>query len=173
MASEQRTAGPQVSDIGPSPNYYIEHLFGWSYARSVAAAFVPVGWPAGVHPPGTPGFEQTAVSWLLDQVPPDYRLHGVLVRHPLALAALARHHLAGCVEGARQGYRSARAELGNDLPPGGLAAVLTAYQTEGRRLVTAATATDLISRALRGETFVPQLGGSQDPARRETTGSRR
>ena len=134
--------------------------------RYVAAAFVPTGWPDGVHPPGTPGFEQTAVNWLLEQVPPDYRLHGVLVRHPVALAALARHHLAACVEGARQGYRCARAELGNDLPPGGLAAVLTAYQTEGRRLVAAATATELISRALHGETFVPQLGGTQDPARR-------
>ena len=28
-----------------------------------------------------------------------------------------------------------RAELGKDLPPGGLAAVLSAYQAEGRRLV--------------------------------------
>jgi hypothetical protein len=133
---------------------------------SVAAEFVPTGWPDGVHPPGSPGFEQTAVNWLLEQVPPDYRLHGVLVRHPAALAALARHHLAACVDGARQGYRCARAELGNDLPPGGLAAVLAAYQTEGRRLVAAATAAELISRALRGETFVPQLGGTQDPKRR-------
>jgi len=126
----------------------------------VAAAFVPTGWPDGVHPPGTPGFEQTAVNWLLDVVPPDYRLHGVLVRHPVALAALARHHLAACVEGARQGYRSARAELGEDLPPGGLAAVLSAYQTEGQRLVAASRAVDLVGRALRGETFVPQLAGS-------------
>jgi hypothetical protein len=118
-----------------------------------------------VHPPGTPGFEQTAVNWLLDVVPPDYRLHGVLVRHPVALATLARHHLAACVEGARQGYRSARAELGDDLPPGGLAAVLSAYQTEGQRLVATARAVDLVGRALRGETFVPQLasppGGRQ------------
>ena len=134
-------------------------MFDASYAGDVAA-FVPTGWPDGVHPPGTPGFEQTAVNWLLDVVPPDYRLHGVLVRHPVALATLARHHLAACVEGARQGYRSARAELGNDLPPGGLAAVLSAYQTEGQRLVATARAVDLIGRALRGETFVPQLAGS-------------
>jgi hypothetical protein len=105
------------------------------------------------------------VSWLLDVVPPDYRLHGVLVRHPVALAALARHHVAACVEGARAGYRSARAELGKDLPPGGLAAVLAAYQAEGRRLVTTAQAVDLVSRALRGETFVPQLSGSRGAGR--------
>jgi hypothetical protein len=114
-----------------------------------------------VHPPGSPEFERTAVSWLLDVVPPDYRLHGVLVRHPVALAALARHHVAACVEGARAGYRSARAELGKDLPPGGLAAVLAAYQAEGRRLVTTAQAVELVSRALRGESFVPQLAGSR------------
>jgi len=131
----------------------------------MAAAFVPTGWPDGVHPPGTPGFEQTAVSWLLDVVPPDYRLHGVLTRHPVALATLAGHHLAACVEGARQGYRSARAELGKDLPPGSLAAVLAAYKTEGQRLVATQRAASLITRALHGETFVPQLGGSPDPRR--------
>jgi hypothetical protein len=127
----------------------------------VIPGHVPAGWPDGVHPPGSPGFERTAVSWLLDVVPPDYRLHGVLVRHPVALAALARHHLAACVEGARAGYRGARAELGKDLPPNGLAAVLEVYQTEGRRLVSAARAVDLVSRALRGEAFVPQAAGSR------------
>jgi hypothetical protein len=129
------------------------------------AAYVPTDWPQGVHPPGSEGFEQTAVKWLLDVVPPDYRLHGVLLRHPVALAALARHHLAACIEGARQGYRGVRAELGRDLPPSSISAVLAAYQTEGKRLVAAAKAADLINRALRGETFVPQMAGTQDEAR--------
>ena len=101
------------------------------------------------------------MSWLLDVVPPDYRLYGVLVRHPVALATLARHHLTACVEGARQGYRTARAELGKDLPPGGLTAVLAAYQAEGQRLVSTGRAVELVERALRGETFVPQLAGSR------------
>jgi hypothetical protein len=131
----------------------------------VVAAYVPVGWPAGVHPPGTADFEQSAVAWLLDVVPPDYRLHGVLVRHPVALAVLARHHVDACIEGARTGYRGARAELGKELPPGGITAVLDAYRTEGRRLVATAKAVDLISRALRGQEFVPQLAGSQDDRR--------
>jgi hypothetical protein len=123
----------------------------------VAPGYLPTGWPDGVHPPGSDGFEPSAVNWLLDVVPPDYRLHGVLVRHPVALAALARHHLAGCVEGARAGYRRARTELGSDLPPSALAAVLAAYKAEGQRLVATAKAVDLVGRALRGETFVPQL----------------
>jgi hypothetical protein len=105
------------------------------------------------------------VAWLLDVVPPDYRLHGVLRRHPVALAALAGHHLTACVAGAREGYRTARAELGNQLPPGSLDAVLEAYRTEGRRLVETAHAVDLVTRALRGEVFTPQLAGTQDEGR--------
>ena len=102
------------------------------------------------------------MQWLLDVVPPDYRMHGVLLRHPVALATLARHHVAACVEGARQAYRGARAELGGDLPPGGINAVLEVYRTEGRRLVATAKAVDLVGRALRGQEFVPQLAGSRD-----------
>ncbi len=139
-------------------------MFDLRYSGPVAA-YLPPGWPAGVHPPGSEGFEQTAVTWLLDVVPPDYRLHGVLRRHPVALATLARHHLAACVQGAREGYRTARAELGDQLPPGGMEAVLTAYRAEGGRLVETARAADLVERALRGEVFTPQLGGTQDEGR--------
>ena len=135
------------------------------------SAYVPPGWPTGVHPPGSEEFEQTAVAWLLDVVPPDYRLHGVLRRHPVALAALAGHHLAACVAGAREGYRTARAELGDRLPPGSLDAVLDAYRTEGSRLVETARAVDLVGRALRGEVFAPQLAGTQDEDR-STAGKR-
>src|SRR5579862_606091 len=120
-------------------------------------AHVPPGWPAGVHPPDTDGFEATAVAWLLDVVPPDYRLYGVLRRHPIALATMARHHVAASVQGAREGYRSARTELGGALPAHGVDAVLAAYRSEGRRLVDTARAVDLIGRALRGEVFSPRL----------------
>jgi hypothetical protein len=125
--------------------------------RGGVAEYVPPGWPAGVHPPGAPDFEATAVAWLLDVVPPDYRLYGVLRRHPIALATMAKHHVDACVLGARQGYRSARTELGGALPAAGVDAVLEAYRAEGRRLVAAAKAVDLIGRALRGEVFRPRL----------------
>ena len=128
------------------------------------SANLPPGWPTGVHPPGSEGFERTAVAWLLDVVPPDYRLHGVLQRHPIALATLARRHLAACVEGARQGYRTARTELGGVLPVSGVDAVLAAYRSEGHRLVTAARAADLVERALRGKEFAPQLHEAPGPA---------
>ncbi|HWG65428.1 MAG TPA: hypothetical protein VG253_27400 [Streptosporangiaceae bacterium] len=120
-------------------------------------AYVPPGWPNGVHPPGSAGFEDTAVAWLLDVVPPDYRLYGVLRRYPVALATLARHHLEACVQAARDGYRTARTELAGAMPAHALDAVLAAYRSEGKRLVANARAVDLISRALRGEVFVPRL----------------
>ena len=129
------------------------------------AAYLPPGWPTGVHPPGSEGFERTAVAWLLDVVPPDYRLHGVLRRHPIALATLARRHLAACVEGARQGYRTARTELGDVLPVSGVDAVLAAYRSEGNRLVTAARAAGLVERALRGKEFTPPLHEAPGPPR--------
>src|SRR6266700_7086112 len=97
-------------------------------------AFVPPGWPTGVQPPGSPEFERSAVTWLLEVVPADYLLHGVLRRHPIALAALARHHLSASVEGARTGYRTARSELGPHLPPSVVEAALTMYRSEGGRL---------------------------------------
>jgi hypothetical protein len=130
------------------------------------AAYVPPGWPSGVHPPGSEDFERTAQAWLLDTVPPDYRLHGVLRRYPLALAAMAAHHTKACVAGAREGYRTARTELGEALPPHALEAVLAAYRAEGRRLVATAQAVDLVARALWGEVFTPQLQDLPPPGGR-------
>ncbi|HLI41265.1 MAG TPA: hypothetical protein VKV35_06435 [Streptosporangiaceae bacterium] len=112
-------------------------------------ASAPPGWPAGVHPPGSDQFESTAVAWLLDVTPPDYRLYGVLRRYPVALAVLARHHATACVEGARRGYRSARTELGGSLPPHAVDSVLAAYRKEGARLAATARAVGLVERALR------------------------
>src|SRR5215831_14163005 len=126
-------------------------------------AYVPPGWPSGVHPPGTEDFERTAQAWLLDVVPADYRLHGVLRRYPLALAAMAAHHTKACVAGAREGYRNARTEVGGALPPHALEALLAAYRAEGRRLVATAQAVDLVARALRGEVFTPQLQDAAQP----------
>jgi hypothetical protein len=119
--------------------------------------YIPPGWPAGVHPPGSEEFESTAVGWLLDVVPPDYRLHGVLRRYPIALATMARHHSKACVEGAREGYRTARTELAGVLPPHAIDTVLAAYRQEGARLAETARAVDVVERALRGEVFTPKM----------------
>ena len=124
------------------------------------ATYTPPGWPAGVHPPGSDDFESTAVGWLLDIVPPDYRLHGVLRRYPVALATMARYHSRACVEGARQGYRTARTELAGALPPHAIDTVLAAYRKEGARLAATARAVGLVERALRGEILTPKMSPS-------------
>jgi hypothetical protein len=124
------------------------------------ATYTPPGWPAGVHPPGSDDFESTAVGWLLDVVPPDYRLHGVLRRYPVALATMARYHSRACVEGARQGYRTARTDLAGTLPPHAIDTVLAAYRKEGARLAATARAVGLVERALRGEVFTPKMSPS-------------
>jgi hypothetical protein len=121
------------------------------------ATYIPPGWPTGVHPPDSRDFEATAGAWVVAVVPPDFRLHGVLRRHPAALAAMARHHTQACVEGARAGYRTTRTELGEAIPPHAVDAVLAAYRTEGRRLAATARAVTLVERALHGETFAPKL----------------
>jgi hypothetical protein len=127
----------------------------------VASSYVPPGWPAGVHPPGSPEFESSATAWLLDVIPADYLAHGVLRSHPIALAALARHHLTACVEGARNGYRTARTELGPHLPPAAVEAVLAAYRSEGGRLAARSKASALVERALHGDVFVRQMAGAR------------
>ena len=134
-----------------------------------------------MHPPGSEDFESTAVGWLLDVVPPDYRLHGVLRRYPVALATLARYHSKACVEGARQGYRTARTELAGVLPPHAIDTVLAAYRKEGARLAATAEAVDLVERALRGEVFTPKMSlpptaperQSAEPERRSRRGQNR
>jgi len=133
--------------------------------------YIPPGWPAGVHPPGSEEFESTAVGWLLDVVPPDYRLHGVLRRYPVALATMARHHSKACVEGAREGYRTARTELAGVLPPPAVDTVLAAYRKEGARLAETARAVDLVERALRGEVFTPKMSSPPEDAGPEDAGA--
>ena len=121
------------------------------------AVYLPHDWPADVRPPGSEDFEASAVAWLLDVLPPDYRRHPVLRRYPAALASMARHHAHACVEGARRSYRTARAELGVTLPPHAVDGVLAAYKKEGFALAATARSVELVERAIRGETFAPKL----------------
>lgn len=106
-------------------------------------------WPASVHPPGSDSFERTALEWLFDHVPADYRLHGVLRRHPVALSRLARQYVSAALEAAREGYRTARVDLRDQLPPHALDQVMSAYLAEGQRTADVLRAIEAVDAALR------------------------
>ena len=118
---------------------------------------LPPGWPEQVRPPGAPDWERTAVAWLFDLVPPDYRAHEVLRRYPVLLARFAADHVAAGLEAARKGWRTVRVELADQLPADAIEAAMTAYEREGARLAAAARGVEVVAGALRGERWVPRL----------------
>ena len=118
---------------------------------------VPAGWPTQVRPPGSSGWERSAVGWLLDLCPPDYRGYPVVTRQPVVLAWLAGHHLDGQVEATRRALATARADLSGSVPPPVLRETLEVLEEELARLVAAQRALGLVAQALGGVRFVPRL----------------
>jgi hypothetical protein len=118
---------------------------------------VPPGWPALVRPPGAPHWQSTAVTWLLDLCPPDYRGHAVLTRQPVVLAWLAGHHLDGQLQATRRALATARAQLADVVAPPVVAETLEAVEAEEARLLAARRGLALVAQALRGIRFVPRL----------------
>lgn len=121
------------------------------------AAYVPPGWPEAVRPPGSEDFERTAIEWLLDVAPPEYRNYPILRRYPAALASMARHHARACLEGARQSYRSGRTELAESVPPHAVDGMIAALRTEGFKLAGTARAVELVEHELRGEVLASRF----------------
>ncbi len=108
---------------------------------------VPPGWPKDLPPGGTAAFGEHVVGWLLDRGPGELRTSALRVL-PLALAAYVRHHLAACLEGAREAYRLARTEL-SALSADELARAQAGLEAEGARLLQAKREVDLVWDALR------------------------
>lgn len=118
---------------------------------------VPPGWPEAVRPPGAPDWQRSAVSWLFDQCPPEYRAHDVLRTYPVVLARFAATALDAAVAAADAGLRTVRVELRDQVPPDAIEAAVNAYERERHRLRAARHAVDVVERALRGERWVPRL----------------
>ena len=118
---------------------------------------VPPGWPEPVRPAGAPDWERTAVGWLFDLCPPDYRAYGVLRAHPVVLARFAREHVAAGIEAARRGLATARVDLREVAGPETVAAAVAAYEREGARLLAVHRSVTLVEEALRGRRFVHRL----------------
>ena len=74
---------------------------------------LPPGWPEEVRPPGAPDWERTAVGWLYDLVPPEYRSHEVLRRYPVLLARFAADHVTAGVATSSDAQRKSCVNLGS------------------------------------------------------------
>jgi hypothetical protein len=117
----------------------------------------PPGWPRGVRPPGAPGWEHTAVAWLLDICPPEYRSYPVLRRHDVVLARFAVLHVEAGQAAVRRGLSEARAALRDVADLAAVDAAVETWQAESARLLAERRAVGLVEEALRGRRFVARL----------------
>lgn len=117
----------------------------------------PPGWPRQVRPPGEPGWEHTAVNWLLDICPPEYRSHPVLRRHDVVLARFAVLHVEGCQAAVSRGLSDARGALRDVADADTVEAAVQVWQAEAARLMAERRAVGLVEEALRGHRFVARL----------------
>ena len=117
----------------------------------------PPGWPRQVRPPDAPGWEQTAVNWLLDICPPEYRSYPVLRRHSVILARFAALHVEASQAAVRRGLSEARSVLRDVSEPQTVEAAVETWHTEAARLSAERRAVDLVEEALRGRRFVARL----------------
>ncbi|MGZ4428999.1 MAG: hypothetical protein ACXVXC_00370 [Nocardioidaceae bacterium] len=117
----------------------------------------PPGWPAQVRPPGAPGWEHTAVNWLLDICPPEYRSYPTLRRHEVVLARFAVLHVEASQAAVRRGLSEARSALRDVTDADTVEAAVATWHTESARLLAERRAVGLVEEALRGRRFVARL----------------
>lgn len=117
----------------------------------------PPGWPTLVRPPGAPDWESTAVAWLLDICPPEFRSYPVLRRHDVVLARFAVLHVEACQAAVRRGLSEARSELRDVTDQDTLEAAVQTWHAEAARLMAERRAVGLVEEALRGRRYVARL----------------
>lgn len=123
----------------------------------MTAAVTPPGWPRQVRPPGAPGWEHTAVGWLLDLCPPEFRSYPALRRHEVVLARFAVLHVEACQAAVKRGLSEARSELRDVAQLEVVEAAVQTFLAEDARLVGVRRAVGLVEEALRGRRFVARL----------------
>ncbi|WP_425309336.1 hypothetical protein AADG42_11360 [Ammonicoccus fulvus] len=119
--------------------------------------YVPPGWPESVRPPGAPDWEATAVAWLLDCCPADFRGYPVLRRHPVVLAGFAAQFVEGQYRASKVGLAGVRASLDDQVPPHVVESAAEAWQEQAAQLVRVRRAVALVEEALRGKIFIRRL----------------
>lgn len=117
----------------------------------------PPGWPRAVRAPGASDWERTAVNWLLDITPPEYRAYPALRRHPVVLARFALLHLEADQAAVNRGLSEARGLLRDVAGEVEIAAALEIWQREAARLIGVRRAVGLVEEALRGRRYVARM----------------
>jgi len=110
-----------------------------------------------VLPPSEHDWEQSAVAFLLDCCPPDYRAHALLRRHPVVLARFAAQHVDSQIRAAREGIGQARSSLAEYVDAPVLDDSVEVLQNEHARLVSLRRGVALVEETLRGKVFVTRL----------------
>ena len=132
----------------------MEHMFD---EEAVIRVWVPPGWPAVVRPPNSPGWVRSALSFLLDCCPPDYRGYPVLLRHPVVLARFAREFASSQLAATRTNLAGARPDLAGWVDTATVDAAVAVLHAEEARMVRQVRAVSLVEEALRDVRFTPKL----------------
>jgi hypothetical protein len=119
--------------------------------------FAPPGWPRRVRPPGAPAWERSAVAWLLDICPPEFRGYPVLRRHDVVLARFAVLHVEACQAAVQRGLSEARGVLRDVADRDTVERAVETWHAESARLLAERRAVGLVEEALRGKRFVARL----------------
>ncbi|MFW6599770.1 hypothetical protein ACQBAU_10215 [Propionibacteriaceae bacterium Y2011] len=119
--------------------------------------YTPPGWPAQVRPAGAPDWEETAIAFLLDCCPPDFRGYPVLRRHPVVLARFAAQFVEGQYGAATDGLAGVRTSLMDHVPSEVLDSAANAWLEQGAQLARVRRAVALVEEALRGRVFIRRL----------------
>lgn len=117
----------------------------------------PPGWPTEVRPPDAPDWERTAVNWLLDISPADYRCYPALRRHAVVLARFAVLHVEASQLAVRRGLSEARSALRDVAELDVVEGAIRTWHAEEARLLGVRRAAGLVEEALRGRRFVARL----------------
>ena len=123
----------------------------------MTVAFTPPGWPAQVRAPGAPDWERTAIAFLLDCSPPDFRAYRVLRNHPVVLARFAAEFVRGQCRSAEEGLAEVRTSLSDRVDPPVIEAAAEVWLEQAARLARTKRAVGLVEAALRGAEFTPKL----------------
>lgn len=134
----------------------VERLFD-RLSKVEQQAVRPPGWPVQVLPAGVPGWEDTAMRWLLDLCPPEFRGYSGLRRYPAVLARFTALHIEGMQMASRRGLAEGRTALRDVAEQDVIDKSLATWEVEIARLVGVRRAVSLVEEALRGRRFRERL----------------